>query len=1152
MELRRYRYLLLLILAMFATSTSRADVTGTITGFVHDSTGAVVPNADLVATDATTNLTKETHSDGQGQYTFLALPPGRYKIVATLTGFKAATVNDIDLKVNDQLRFDLVLTVGSIDQAISIEANAIQVQTASTQLGSVVESREMLALPLNGRSYLDLLSLQPGVAPRSTVAATDRPVDGLFAAPGNVSVNGQPESANAFLVNGGDVSETKNNGAGLIPNLDSVQEFRLITNTFDAEYGKFTGAVMNTITKSGTNRVHGDGFWFYRNDAMDSRGWFDPTKAILKRNQFGYAVGGPFLKNKLFWFTDYQGTRQDASPSTGNVLVPTAAQIGGNFGAGAFGTKTVNGAGWAQVLTQRLGVPVTSGELYSTVFPNGVIPTKAFSKVAANEIAAGYIPLPNVSATQYANSSQVNTVRDDKAGQRVDFINQKTGNWSFYYHFDDSTALVNFASSSIPGFPTNSPSRAQMFMMSNTKSIGTNSVNEVRATWFRTAIFTAQPAGQTGTNTLSTLGFTVGGGLGIIPSGPGGYPQYVPHNTFKNFSFGYPQSNMRSVDNNYMITDTFSKVIGRHSLSFGGEYRYYQLNVRNICDPNGEFTFDGTETNNDVADFELGAPSVYIQCSLQLLDNRANYGGVFGQDSWKARANLTVNAGLRYEIAQPWWDKYSQLNTFVQGVQSKLFPTAPLGYLVPGDPGVRKTISPVKTNKFGPRVGIAYSPNFDSGFLGKLFGGPGRSSIRSAFGIYYLGAADSGNFGVIGSAPWGQYWTSVAPTNFDTPFQTRSTQGSQTQRFPFVQPHIGDPANATLNFAQYEPVVGPGYNVNNTITYAEHYNLSIQRQLSGSMVLSLAYVGTQAHHVAGDFNLNVGNGPLCLNLAAQFTAAKASPICGPNGEKQTYTLNGVTTYGTLLGMGNQALGTVAFGKVHLNTNIAASNYNAFQASLERRASDVTFLLAYTYSKSIDDATTTFNPNNLRQNRVLSPFSLTNNFVASYSWQIPFDRLFHAAPTRITQGWSVSGITRLASGFPITLSQSGDIALTGFAFDFPNVAGPIVKHNPRANPATHVYFDKSAFTTELPGIIGNAPARFFYGPGINDTDLGMKKTTMITESMSFVLGGEFFNVFNHANFANPTGNYASGSFGNVTSVQTQFPARIGQVSAKFVF
>jgi Carboxypeptidase regulatory-like domain len=1151
MQPRRYRYLLLLLLAVFGTSALRAAVTGTISGFVRDSTGANIPNASLVVTDTTTNLTQEAHADSQGQYTFLALPPGRYKIVATLTGFKAATINDIDLKVNDQLRLDITLAVGSIDQSISIEANALQVQTSSTALGTVVESNEMLALPLNGRSYLDLLSLQPGVAPRSTVAATDRPVDGLFSAPGNVSVNGQPESANAFLVNGAEVNETKNEGAGLVPNIDSVQEFRLLTNSFDASYGKFTGAIMNTITKTGTNRIHGDGFWFYRNDAMDSRGWFDLTKAILKRNQFGYAVGGPIFKNRLFWFTDYQGTRQDQSPSTGNVTVPTAAQIGGSFGS--LLTKSVNGAGWAGVLSQRLGYTVTSGEAYSLVFPGGVIPASAFATVPKNEIAAGYIPLPNVNATQYSNSSQVNTVRDDKAGQRIDFVNQKTGNWSFYYHFDDSTALNNFASSSVPGFPTNSPSRAQMFNMSNSKPIGTTMVNMARASFFRTAIFTAQPAGATSPTALSALGFTVGTGLGIIPSGPSGYPQYVPHNTFNNFSFGYPQSNMRSVENNYTFEDSLSKIVGRHSLSFGGEYRYYQLNVRNICDPNGEFTFDGTETGSDIADFELGAPSVYIQCSQQLLDNRANYGAVFGQDSWKAKSNLTLNMGLRYEVAQPWWDKYSQLNTFIKGVQSIEFPTAPLGYLVPGDPGVPKTISSTSWGNVGPRLGVAYSPDQSNGLWSKLFGGPGRSSIRAAFGIYYLGAADSGNFGVIGSAPWGQYWTSIAPVSMGTPFQTRSTQASQTQRFPFVQPHIGDPANKTLNFAQYEPIVGPGYNVNNRITYSEHYNLTIQRQITNSMVFSIGYVGTESHRVAGDFNINPGNGPLCLQLAAQAkaTPGNTAPICGPNGEKQTYTINGVTTYGTLQGMGNQQLGTVAFGKVHLNTNIANSSYNSLQTSLERRSSNFTFVLAYTYSKSIDDATTTFNPANLKQNRVLSPFDLTNNFVASYTYTIPFDKAFRAVPNRITQGWMISGITRLASGFPITLSQSGDIALTGFAFDFPNVAGPVVKHNPRASSA-HTYFDKSAFTTELPGIIGDAPARFIHGPGINNTDLGLKKNTRINESMSFVLGGEFFNVFNHANFANPGGSYSSSSFGNVTSVQSQFPARIGQVSAKFIF
>jgi Carboxypeptidase regulatory-like domain/TonB dependent receptor len=720
---RRYRFLSICLLFLLGTVRLRADVTGSILGYIHDSSGAVIPKAPVVITDVTTNVTHETVTNADGQYNFVALRPGRYRITATVLGFKATVINNIDLKVNDQLRFDLNLDIGDLQQSISVEANAVQVQTSSTQLGGTIESKEMLALPLNGRSYLDLLGLQAGVAPRSTTAATDRPVDGLFTAPGNVSVNGQPESANAFLVNGGDVSETKNNGAGLIPNIDSVQEFRLITNSFDAEYGKFTGAIMNTITKSGNNSFHGDAFEFLRNDVLDAKSYFDPAKATLKRNQYGYAIGGPFWMNKLFWFTDYQGTRQTAGASTGSIGVPTDAQRTGNFGSGAFGAKTVNGAAWAAVLSQRLGRAIHNGDLYSAVFPGGVVPASAFDPIAVNELS--FIPRANIDASHYASAGANNTVSDNKLGQRVDFANKKTGNWAFYYHFDDSSAFNQFQTGFVPGFALTSPSRAQMFMLSNTKSIGATMVNEIRATFFRTAIFTAQPDGSSLGNkvSLSGLGFTTGPGtLGILKSGPAGYPESMPPDIFNNFTVGNPLTNMKSVDNNYMITDTFSKVVGSHSVSTGGEYRYYQLNVRNVCAPNGQFNFTGSETNVDYADFLIGAPSTYTQCSEQLLDNRAKYGALFVQDSWKVKSNLTLNAGLRWDVAVPWSDKYSELNTFVPGVQSKLFPLAPLGYLVPGDPGVPASISPTYWDKFAPRLGVAYSPNVTSGLLGKILG----------------------------------------------------------------------------------------------------------------------------------------------------------------------------------------------------------------------------------------------------------------------------------------------------------------------------------------------------------------------------------------------------------------------------------------------
>src|SRR5206468_8847751 len=319
----------------------------------------------------------------------LALPVGNYKLTATAAGFGPFTATDIVLKVNDQLHLDITLQVGSGQQEVSVSANAVHVESESTQLGDVVDSKKMLGLPLNGRSYLDLLGLQAGVVPiTSGSIQQDRPVSGYINSPGNLSVNGQRETANAFLVNGGDVSEGRNLGAGLIPNLDSVEEFRLITNSFDAEYGKFSGSVMNAITKSGTNSIHGTVFEFLRNDKFDSTRYFDSSIAELRQNQFGYAVGGPLWKNKIFWFTDYQGTRIVRGASTGSVQVPTVAERGGDFSANSGDlTGTVQGPYWANTLSTRLGYTVSSaggGEPYyfpgctsnnpsgGCVFPNAV------------------------------------------------------------------------------------------------------------------------------------------------------------------------------------------------------------------------------------------------------------------------------------------------------------------------------------------------------------------------------------------------------------------------------------------------------------------------------------------------------------------------------------------------------------------------------------------------------------------------------------------------------------------------------------------------------------------------------------------------------------------------------------------------------------
>ena len=1194
-HLRSAHSFLVVIAVLFSSTFLRADVTGSISGVVRDSSQAVVGGARVQVTNAQTNFTQETTSGTDGSFHVLALPAGTYSLTTTATGFRKFTATNIDLKVNDQLNLNVTLIVGSISENVNVEANALQVETESTQLGDVIESKKMLSLPLNGRSYIDLLGLQAGVVPvTSESIQQDRPVSGYISNPGNVSVNGQRETSNAFLVNGGDVSEGRNLGAGLVPNLDSVEEFRLITNSFDAEYGKFSGSVMNAITKSGTNRIHGTAFEFLRNDKLDATNYFDQSKAELRRNQFGYAIGGPLWKNKIFWFTDYQGTRQVLGASTGRITLPSQDQRDGIFTADDL-TGTVQGDFWATQLGNKLQYPVTAGEPYyydgctsgtganPCVFPNGVIPASAYAAPVAQLLT--YIPLPNIAGTsnKFSDNSQRNRVQDDKIGQRIDFNNQLTGNWYFYYHFDDST-VVNALNASVPGFESVTPSRAQQFVVSNTKNFGSRAVNQFRFSFFRTATVTDKP--KTSFAKLSDLGFETGTPLGINPSGPAGFPETVPPLYFNNFSIGVNTLTTFQPNNTFHFADNYSLTTGRHTLKFGGEFRYLQVNERNTCAPNGDFTFDGSETGSDIADFLIGAPQNYNQCSQQFLDSRSRYGAAFIQDTYKVKPNITLNLGLRWEVSMPWYDTQGKIETIVPGLQSTQFPTAPLGWVVPGDPGIPSTLAPTRYNNWGPRLGIAYSPGFSDGLAGKVFGGPGKSSIRASYGIYYTSIEDLNLFYEVGDAPFGLYWVSPQPTLFDQPFVTRSDGSLQTpdgtlstHRFPFTFPKPGDPANATLDYSTYLPIsFSPGYDIHNRLPYAEHYDLSWERQLSKSMVLTLAYVGTQGHRLISQYDANPGDASLCQQLTALGAEDLNSSLtgCAPFGSQHLYRLPaGVAApakaFTTDCPAGSPA-GTICIDGTRDNlgpnfgvsnsftVNLANSNYNAGQITLERRAANMTFTAAYTYSKAIDNSSgfgQWVNFTNPRLTRSLSSFDTTHNFVFSYSWALPFDRAFQGAPRRLTQGWTLSGITRFTGGFPVPISErDDDLSLTGSPnTDVPDFVGKIHITDPRKNvdvDGNHFFFNRDAFAAGPLGGFGNSSRQFFHGPGINNFDISLAKRTQIRESIAFEIRAEFFNMFNHVQFKNPDGNFIDGGGDQMGVVNSARDPRIGQLSAKFYF
>ena len=1164
MQLRRVRHLAVCFAVLLGAVSLWADVTGSITGYVRDRSGAVLPNATVIATQTATGYSRTVASDVSGQFSILALPPGRYRLTASVPSFQQGVVDNIDLNVNDALHFDFDLQVGSVNESISVDANALQVQTVSTATGTTIESPQILAMPLNGRSYLDLLSLQAGVSPLNTNGSyADRgPASGLYSQTGNVSTDGQPEYANAFLVNGAEVNETKNMGAGLIPNADSIAEFRLLTNSFSAEYGKFTGAVMNTVTKSGTNRFHGTLFEFYRNQGMDATNYFDTSKAELKQHQFGGVVGGPIVKDRLFFFTDIQQTRQVAGASTGVVQVLSNDERNGIFPDSVLNT-VVQGDAWAATLSARGGVPVVGGVTMYNQLGTAVMTTDSTgATVPGHDISAfidpvskltlGFIPASNLpGGFNFSDSSHRGSIIDTNMAQRIDFVNHMTGDWSFYYHYDDSTAVQPVYQQAyqgvenVPGFPATVPSRNQLFSMSNTKTFGTTAVNVARLQFFRTAVRTAQPAGSSTIKGYDQFGFntdpTTGG---LINTGTPGYPSSLPMLLFNSFAVGNNWLNLYQPNNTYGIGDTFSKTMGTHSFSFGGELKYYSLNARNECGPNGYFQFSGNETNSDVSDYYIGAPGAFVQCSVQLLDNRTRYGALFAADTWKATPRLTVNIGVRWDVARPWSDVYGRLTTPVPGVQSIKFPDSPTGNLVPGDPGVPSTVSPTQYNNFGPRIGLAYAPS------GGIWG-ENKTSIRAAYGVYYLGAADNGNFGIIGDAPWGLYWASPQPTEFASPYITRATGISQGQHFPFTFPSGPGPF-PNFKFGSLMPLYVPGYFNKNQTQMAEHYNLSIQRQLDKSTVLTVGYVGTQGHHIQRGVDLIYGNAALCQSLAG----------CGPGGEGGVYTQGGQTFYGTFTGqIDNQTISqnyvnsnggpVVAFAQATWLQNSGNSNYNSLQVSAERRARDLTFLLSYTYAKSLDSVSAKFDPRDPSRNYGPSTFDLRHNLVMSYNWDLPFAHLF--GPRRITTGWHITGISRFNTGVPVSLKGGGDFALTNIGLDYPNQIAPIQKLNPH-DPA-HAYFSTSSFASNLScgyevcGVTGSAKQYLFNGPGVISTDLGLEKDTRITEAIAFNMRIEMFNVFNHANFTNVIGNPHSGQFGQATNT---LPARIGQISAKFIF
>ena len=1142
---------LLAVVACLLAQLAWGAVTARISGTVKDPTGAVVPGAQIAVLETATGIKTETKTDSAGFYSFPSLPVGHYDLEVKASGFRDFKQTGLILDVNTALTVDIPLELGEATQEVTVNAAAVQVETTNTQMGEVITETKMTTVPLNGRSYTDLLALQPGVVPTSSGQYGALNVSGDLN-PGSVSVNGQRESANGFMVNGGNVEEGAFNGTSIIPNLDSIAEFRIITNNFDAEYGNYSGGQINAITKSGTNAFHGDVFEFLRNTKLDARNFFDIGKGKFIQNQFGGTAGGRIIRDKLFFFVDYQGTRQIIGQSTGLVSVPSSADRQGNLADVADQlTGVVTGGYWANQLSQKLGYTVTPGENYYTpgctssaqcVFPNATIPDSVMTTPSKNLLK--YIPLPN-NGPYYSTSSANETLHDNKGSFRLDY-NSRFGMISGYYFLDDFNQDQPYASASFPGFTATTLGRAQMANVADTKTFGPTAVNELRLHYVRMTNLGGFPGGGTGV-TLDSLGFVTGPStLGLVVQNK----QYegVPSVGFNNFSIGVPAYFAGQYNNTYQILDNFSWVKGTHTMKFGASVHYDQITEHDYGANNGTFGFDGQETGSDWADFLIGAPTSFQQGVQAPLHTRTYYYGLYAQDSWRVRSDLTLNYGLRWEVTSPWYETQGQLETLVPGLQSKVFPGSPRGWVFPGDPGIPKSLAPLRHNNFGPRVGLAWSPS------GKFFGEPGKTSIRASFGVFYTSYEDTTSFNEVGDAPFGYFWSNPAPPLFTTPYIDRQTGNVEGQRFPVNFPprnvSASHPDNS-VDWSQFTPISSsPGFWYKNRVPYAEHYSLSLQRQIGNATVISASYVGTQGHALLSVLESNPGDPALCLSVSQASQVIPGGATCGPFGENTVVTrADGTVINGTRYPYGN------AFGSNGYFMTIGNSNYNSLQVTARHRAGRLELLAGYTWSKSIDDSSGWGDQINIvsqRLDRVISSFDVPHNFVVSYHYELPFDKLRR---NRLTSGWIISGITRFASGLPVTLTERDDHSLLGTFCTGPNcsevdrpnwLGGSLHFHDPRSGQP---YFDPNLFGEEALGQLGTAAKRIFHGPGINNWDMALLKDTKITEGKVLQFRFEFFNVFNHAQFDDPTGSILNSTFGYVTSARDP---RIGQVALKLLF
>ncbi len=1240
------------LVCLFCSTLLPAQSTGgRILGRVTDPTGALLAGVKVVLTNEATGVAQGATTNESGDYVFPQVAVGTYRVEFDQTGFKKNLQRGVAVDLNQVVTLNSVLQVGEAKETVEVTSEAPLVDTTSTQLGAIMDQHQISNLPLNARDTYQLLQLQPGV---QGVGGSDLFYGSNQA--GAVSVNGGRGRSNNFNVNGGDGNDLFVNAPAIQPTPDSIEEFRVLSNTFDAEYGRNSGAVINVVTKSGTNGWHGSVYEFLRNQAFNAKGYLDLRRPDDKQNQFGGTFGGPIKKDRTFFFTSYEGRRVVHGLSSDPVVVPTAAERMGDFSATPFDPSAVIGTQtFADILNARPGClngAAHVGDDFATLFPNNQIPTGCFDPVAA-DIISKYVPCPNTDPGCNNLTPGIDNIfrsipnEDSHANQftlKIDHrINDKQ-NLSAYYYFNDSfdaqpfTRFQAATPNLLQGFGNNNAFRSQQVNITHDWTISPNLVNELRLTYFREAQGTFLHPQRTNLVTdscsasLASVCFTgTSDTPSVIPTNPkfgitpnlGATREGVP---FISIAGGFTLGNnfegeLPQKGNTYQFSDNITKIFGTHTTKFGVDFRVQRFLQTLYFDVNGDYTYSGGGPNDPIAldalgnqnlfpNYLLGLPDSFLQGSAQTEDVRGKSIYTFAQDSWKIRPNFTLNYGLRWEFNQPLYDARGRYQTFRPGQATTTYPCQlsadsqaslgypdtncnpggsaaaifPLGLVVPGDKGVPRGLTASYHNAWAPRIGAAWDPWKN-----------GKTTIRGGWGLFYNPIEQLVLEQFQGEPPFGGS-TTISEGLFNTPFVTQDATIVPNPFNGVLTPPAGQP----IDWSAFRPILLYGeLEPKLRAQYTAQYNFGITRELARDLVLSVGYVGSQGHRLLASRDINYGNAQTCIDLQnisdltgdgnlacgpfysdSSFSIAAGeipqgvtlhmpygsqSTVTGPN--PTPITLVGLRKYSSpscdpFTGNGCPSDGVPVFSSIFAQDTIANSNYNSLQASLEKRMSHgLQFQLAYTFSKSIDNASSFENilkPICDRCNRSLSLFDARHRFVVSYLWQLPVPK-YDGAKGVLLNGWAVSGITSFQSGFPVRIESANDSELE-YSFDFelpgkPDQIAPFHTQDPRTHGG--YAFDPTAFALPVQTasstplqLLGNASRAICCGPGINNFDFSMQKVTAVGEGKRIEFRAEFFNIFNHTQFLNPDGNITDGAdFGRVK--HTRDPRNI-QFALKFAF